>query len=230
LLRHYYDNVDHFICLTEFQKNILLAEGLPAGRVSVLPNLVRLDSKTPKQEKGGEYAAYVGRISPEKDIWTLLEAARGLNDIPFKFAGDYHRMPEVLKDKPMNVEFMGQLDAKEISMFYRNASMVVFATRCYEGFPSVLLEAMSHGLPIICSRIGGLPEIVEQGVNGLLYEPGNVAELTAHIQTLWKDGALSAKLGDEGKRRLKLKYNAEKIIDRIILIYEKEIADKKRKG
>ncbi len=229
ILRRFYDNVDHFICLSEFQKNILAGEGLPAGRVSVLPNLVRLNSEKPKQEKGRGYVAYVGRISPEKDIWTLLEAARGLGDTPFKFAGDFHRMPEVLKNKPINVEFLGQLGGNEITMFYRNAGMVVFATRCYEGFPSVLLEAMSHRLPIVCSRIGGLPEIVEEGVNGLLYEPGNVAELTVHIMTLWKDAALCAKLGEEGKSRLKLKYKADKIIDRIILIYEKEIADKKRK-
>lgn len=227
VLRRYYDNVDHFICLTEFQKNILTGEGLPAGRVSALPNLVCLNNEKPQKKNRGEYVAYVGRISPEKDIWTLLEAARGLGDIPFKFAGDYHRMPEVLKNKPVNVEFLGQLSAKEVPMFYHDARTVVFATRCYEGFPSVLLEAMSHGLPIICSRIGGLPEIVVEGVNGLLYEPGNSSELTARIQTLWKDTALCAKLGNEGTRRLKLENNADRIIDRIISIYEKEIADKK---
>lgn len=229
MLRRYYDNVDHFICLSEFQKNILSGEGLPADRVSVLPNLVRLHSEIPRGKKGDGYVAYVGRVSPEKDIRTLLEAAHGLADIPFKFAGDYHRMPEVMKNKPVNVEFLGQLGTNEIDRFYHNARMVVFATRCYEGFPSVLLETMSHGLPIICSRIGGLPEIVEEGENGLLYEPGSAAELTAHIRTLWKDAVLRAKLGEKGKDRLKLKYNAEKIIDRIILIYEKEIADKKCK-
>lgn len=201
MLRRYYDNVDHFICLSEFQKNILLGEGLPVGRVSVLANPVSFDKQIPPSplyKKGGAsfvkedagYVAYVGRISPEKDVFTLLEAARRLGDVPFKFAGDYHRMPEVLKNKPMNVEFLGQLGAKEIIEFYRNAKMVVFATRCYEGFPTVLLEAMSHGLPIVCSRIGGLPEIVEEGVNGLLYESGNVTELTARIQTLWQNPEL----------------------------------------
>lgn len=260
MLRRYYDIVDHFICLSEFQKKILVGEGLPAERVSVLANPLclsdplgddkRLDLprghhgptctfgdeivagmsvhppsippvKGGKYADDGHYVAYVGRISPEKDIFTLLEAARTLGDVPFKFAGDYHRMPEVLKNKPMNVEFLGQLGAKEIVEFYRNARMVVFATRCYEGFPTVLLEAMSHGLSIVCSRIGGLPEIVENGVNGLLYEPGNVAELMARIQSLWEDAALCEKLGEEVRRRFSANYNAEKLIDGIIGIYEK---------
>lgn len=256
MLRRYYDNVDHFICLSEFQKNILVGEGLPVDRVSVLANPVSL-SGTLEDEKGmdtglrrydekvlhsgmsdnwipasagmtkagfeqsGGYVAYVGRISPEKDIFTLLEAVRRLGDVPFKFAGDYHRMPEVLKNKPMNVEFLGQLTAQEIVEFYRNARLVVFATRCYEGFPTVLLEAMSHGLPIVCSRIGGLPEIVEEDVNGLLYEPGNVAELTARIQALWKDAVLSEELGYEGLRKMREVYAPDKLLARLLEIYNR---------
>ena len=167
------------------------------------------------------YVAYVGRISPEKDVSTLLEAAGRLGDVPFKFAGDYHRMPEVLKNKPMNVEFLGQLGAQEIAEFYCNARLVVFATRCYEGFPTVLLEAMSHGLPIVCSRIGGLPEIVEEGVNGLLYEPGNVVELTARTQTLWGDAALCEKLGNEGLRKMQAVYAPAKLLARLLEIYNR---------
>ncbi len=258
MLRRYYDNVDHFICLSEFQKNILVGEGLPVDRVSVLANPVsfagplvdekgmdtglrRYDEKVEHSgmsdewipasagmtkasfEQSGGYVAYVGRISPEKDIITLLEAARRLGDVSFKFAGDYHRMAEVLKNKPMNVEFLGQLGAKEIIEFYRNARMVVFATRCYEGFPTVLLEAMSHGLPIVCSRIGGLPEIVEEDVNGLFYEPGNLDELTARIQAFWEDAALREKLGNAGRQKLNAEYNADKLVDRIIGVYEKAI-------
>ena len=231
LLRRYYDNVDHFIFLSEFQKNILVSEGLPADRVSVLANPLSFDMKIPPAplykggnssfKDGGGYVAYVGRISPEKDIFSLLAAARGLGKIPFKFAGDYHRLPEVLKNKPMNVEFLGQLGAKEIVEFYRNARIVVFATRCYEGFPTVLLEAMSHGLPIVCSRIGGLPEIVEDGVNGLLYEPGNAAELTARIQRLWEDAALCDELGNEGLRKMREVYAPDKLLARLLEIYNR---------
>ena len=266
-LRRYLDNVDHFICLSEFQKNILVGEGLPAERVSVLANplsLAVLPREGRNLEKntgspidplgddsgmdlprghhgptgtfgddkglGGGYVAYVGRLSPEKDIFTLLNAARALSDIPFKFAGNYHRMPAVLENKPINVEFLGQLNAEEIASFYNNARMVVFATRCYEGFPTVLLEAMSHGLPVVCSRIGGLPEIVEDGVNGLLYESGNANELADRIRTLWEDAALSEKMGDKGRKKLEEKYDAEKLMDRLIGIYEKVARGRRTEG
>lgn len=283
ILRRYLDNVDHFICLSEFQKNILVGEGFPADRVSVLANPVSFDSKIPPDPlykrgscsddvkippsplyKGGEdlsegmtkvgqdvddtmkgmlvhppsipplkggkngddkgsggYVAYVGRISPEKDVSTLIEAARRLSDLQFKFAGDYHRMPEVLKNKPGNCEFFGQLNAKEIFQFYNNARMVVFATRCYEGFPTVLLEAMSHGLPIVCSHIGGLPEIVEDGKTGLLYEPGNADNLANCIKTLWYNPDLCAKLGEAGRQKMREKYDAEHLLDKLLGIYGK---------
>ncbi|MCG6533987.1 MAG: glycosyltransferase family 4 protein, partial [Syntrophales bacterium LBB04] len=124
-----------------------------------------------------------------------------------------------------NCEFLGQLDSEDILQFYQNARMVVFATRCYEGFPTVLLEAMSHGLPIVCSRIGGLPEIVDDGLTGLLYEPGNADELADCIRTLRHNHALCQKLGDAGLRKAREDYAADRVIEQLIEIYEKVITE-----
>ena len=226
MLRVYYDHVDHFLCLSTFQKDVLIKEGLPAERTTVLPNPMTFPGGVLGGNGSGDYVAYVGRISPEKDILTLVEAARRLGDVPFKFAGFYHRMPEVTKQKPNNCEFLGHLGAGDLDRFYRDARMVVFATRCYEGFPTVLLEAMSYGLPIICSRIGGLPEIVEDGKTGLLYEPGNITELTERIRMLWQNPALCRQLGDAGKRKLQEEYAADRLLDRLLVIYEKVIMER----
>jgi glycosyltransferase involved in cell wall biosynthesis len=182
-------------------------------------------SGVPSGSGSGDYVAYVGRLSPEKDILTLVAAARRLGAVPFKFAGSYHRMPEVTKQKPGNCEFLGQLDAEALAQFYHGARMVVFATRCYEGFPTVLLEAMSYGLPIICSQIGGLSEIVEDGKTGLLYEPGNITELTERIRMLWQNPALCRQLGDAGKRKLQEEYAVDRLLDRLLAIYEKVIME-----
>ena len=227
ILRRYYDHVNHFICLSEFQSNILVKEGLPANRVTVLPNPVSFTVEI-SSNGNGEYVAYVGRISPEKDVQTLIAAARKLGDLQFKFAGDYHRVPEVIKQKPDNCEFLGNLNAEKIAKFYNNARMVVFATRCYEGFPTVLLEAMSHGLPIVCSRIGGLPEIVEDRKTGLLYEPGNADELANCIRTLWQNPELCQKLGEAGRRKAREEYDADRLLDRLLGIYEKVIRENKK--
>lgn len=225
LRRRYYDHVDHFLCLSVFQRDLLIREGLPADRATILPNPMDLPGVEPGGPRGGNYVAYVGRISPEKDIVTLLEAARQRGDVPFKFAGSYHRMKEAAQHNPGNCEFLGHIDAENLDRFYRNARMVVFATRCYEGFPTVLLEAMSHGLPVVCSRIGGLPEIVEDGVTGLLYKPGNVAELTEKIRMLWEDPVLCRKLGDAGRQKLQEEYAADRLLDRLLAIYEKVITE-----
>jgi len=308
VLRRYYDHVDHFLCLSAFQKDLLVKEGLPADRATVLPNPVSfvaqdsgqkqetfaqvhktrnchsreggnpenemdprqahsgmtvggsptcpfgddrwMDSQQARSgltdewipasvtyrssttgmtisgfEQCGGYVAYVGRLSPEKDILTLIKSARKLGNVPFKFAGSYHRMPEVAKQKPENCEFLGQLDAEDLARFYRNARMVVFATRCYEGFPTVLLEAMSHGLPVVCSRIGGLPEIVDDGVTGLLYEPGNANELADRIRALWQNPVLCQKLGAAGLKKIQEQYDPGTLMDRLLGIYERVISE-----
>lgn len=238
ILRRYYNHVNHFICLSDFQKDLLVKEGLPADRVTVLPNPTRTlgyDKKMdPGQEHsgmtGGGYVAYVGRISPEKDVLTLIEAARRLGDLQFKFAGSYHSMPGVLKQKPDNCAFLGQLDSEALAQFYRDARMVIFATRCYEGFPTVLMEAMSHSLPVVCSRIGGLPEIVADGKTGLLYEPGNAGELADRILMLWQDPELCQRLGEAGRQKVREGYAAERLLDRLMGIYEKAIRDVKGEG
>jgi glycosyltransferase involved in cell wall biosynthesis len=226
MLRRYYDHVDHFLCLNAFQRDLLVKEGLPADRATVLPNPMSFPGGVSGGNGSGNYVAYVGRISPEKDTLSLVEAARRLGDVPFLFAGSYHRMPEVTRQKPDNCDFLGQLDAEDLTQFYRDARMVVFATRCYEGFPTVLLEAMSHGLPVVCSRIGGLPEIVDDGVTGLLYEPGNVDELADRIRTLWQDPALCQRLGDAGRRKVKEDYAVDHLLDRLLEIYKKVITER----
>jgi glycosyltransferase involved in cell wall biosynthesis len=230
IMRRYYDNVNHFICLTNFQRDILVKEGLPPDKASVLanplsftPNAINAINPTNANNARNAYVAYVGRISPEKDILTLIGAARRLGDLQFKFAGDYQRMPEAIKQKPGNCEFLGQLNTEDIGQLYHNARMVVFPTRCYEGFPTVLLEAMSYGLPVVCSHIGGLPEIVDDGITGLLYEPGNVDELADRIRTLWQNSALCQKLGEAGLRKVREDYSAERLLDRLLEIYEKVI-------
>lgn len=219
-MRSFYTHVDQFVCLTEFQRQLLVREGLPESRSSVIPNPTATSSRLGYgTASSGSYVAYVGRISPEKDVGTLLAAAARLPGIPFRLAGGYDRMPELVSQAPRNVCFVGHLDKAGLEEFYGNARLLVFATKCYEGFPTVLLEAMGYRLPIICSCIGGLPEIVDGGRTGLLYEPGNVAELTARIQELWGDPARCQELGRQGRRKLEQEYAPERLLERILEVY-----------
>jgi glycosyltransferase involved in cell wall biosynthesis len=178
------NNVRRFICLTQFQRDLFVREGFPAKKMAVVPNAIPSVWLGAPPHEGGEFVGYVGRVSPEKDVPTLLEAARRLPDIPFKIAGSYWRMPEQIRSTTPNVEFVGHLDLEALRDLYRRMRVLVFATRCYENFPVTLLEAMAQDVPIVCAKIGGLTEIVE----GAFYEPGNADDLVARIRESWNHG------------------------------------------
>jgi glycosyltransferase involved in cell wall biosynthesis len=222
-------NVDHYLCLTRFQRDILVKEGLPQDRVSVLTNPVEIKVAEQSVEMERDSVLFVGRVSREKGIASLFDAARVCSDIPFVVAGSWQAMSEASELAPGNVTLLGPVPSQELGALYEKARIFVLPSVWYEGFPTVLLEAMSHGLPVVCSRIGGLPEIIDDGVTGLLYEPGNVDVLADRIRTLWQNPALCQKLGEAGRRKVLEEYAADRLLDRLLGIYEKVIMEGSRK-
>ncbi len=222
-MRFYRDNVTYYYAQTKFQKQCLVDEGYPSKRISIIPNMIQADSEETKQ-KLGNYIGYVGRISSEKGILTLIEAAHRCSTLPFKFAGDYHGMPELVYKSPSNTEFLGFLDRKELKYFYQNCRILIFPSIWFEGFPNVLLEAMLNSIPIICSRIGGLLEIVDEDKTGLLFEPGNPDDLAKKITYLWEKPDDCQKMGTAGRDKVLNEYSSEKYYDRLMKIYKKAIA------
>lgn len=220
--RVFMDNVTVFCTLTEFQRRKLIKGGFPEDRIVVTPNMMEDDFKD-EDVKLGAYVGYVGRICPEKGIDTLMSAAITNGDISFKLAGDYSRMPYLLKLDTSNVDFLGHLNKEKCKEFYKAARMIVLCSECFEGFPVVLLEAMLHGKPVICSRIGGLPEIVDDGITGLLFEPGNTADLADKIRYLWKHTELCVKMGLAGRKKAKQEYNESKFYERLMAVHNKAL-------
>jgi glycosyltransferase involved in cell wall biosynthesis len=221
-LRLFLDNVTVFIALTEFMRGRLAAAGLPADRIVVIPNMAS-NTAAGLDGRPGEHVGYVGRVSPEKDIPTLLGAARMCPEIPFKAAGSYERMPHLVAEAPRNFQFLGHLDAGRLRQFYAGCRMLVLSSKCFEAFPTVLPEAMSHGKPVVCSRIGGLPEIVDDGVTGLLFDPGNAGELAEKVRYLWGRPELCRKLGEAGREKALREYSPQTHYERLVRAYQKAI-------
>jgi glycosyltransferase involved in cell wall biosynthesis len=214
-------NVAVFACLTEFQRRRLLAEGYPAERLRVVPNMCPTQAQTPPaRDEKGEFVAYAGRISPEKGIELLLSAAARLKSIPFHLAGDYDAVPALVRKAPANMSFLGRLDRPRLADFYNRSRLLVLSSTWFEGFPMVLVEAMVHAKPLIAPRIGGIPEIVDEGRTGLLFTPGDAGELTEKIRYLWDHPELGWQMGHAGREKALREYSSEKHYDRLMTIYE----------
>lgn len=207
-----------------FMRQKLIELGISADSIAVVPTYIHDDASPAGLTYPGEYVGYAGRLSPEKGVDILMNAARRCGEIPFEAAGSASElMGSVLKDLQGNVKLVGHLARDELRNFYARARFVVVPSRCYDTFPNVALEAMVYARPIIGSRIGGIPEIVEDGVTGLLFEPGNTEELASKIRRLWNNPQLCTKMGQAGREKALCDYGPEKYHERLMAVYEKAI-------
>jgi len=220
--RLYRRNVMLYMVLTSFQRQQLVQEGFPADRIDVIPNMVDSTETVPSTAVGA-YVGFVGRISPEKDIPTLMEAAKACPDIQFKAAGSYHGAPHIVDQRPSNFDFLGHLRKELLAPFYADGRIIVLCSVCYEGFPTTILEAMAAGKPVVCSRIGGLPEIVDDDVAGLLFKPGDARDLAEKIRYLWDRPDLCRKMGQAGREKVLREYSLQRHYDRLMAAYERAL-------
>lgn len=219
-------NITLFITASRFVKSRLTHAGFPKERMVVLPNMVKEVNSVIDSSKG-KYVAFAGRFSPQKGIETLLEAAHHTK-LPLQLAGDYSPMNHLIENAPKGTKFMGSLSPLQMVRLYRNARFVVVPSECLEPFGLVAAEAMSHGLPVIASKIGGLEEIIEDKVTGLLFDPGNAIELANKMKLLWNNPKLCQRLGKAAREKVIQDYNEDVYFERLIEIYNNAIEIRKR--
>lgn len=227
-LRLYHDNVSIFVALTQFAKRSLIAAGFADERIAVLPNMVSIPD-SPTDPSNGEYIAYVGRMGSEKGVDTLLAAASRLPELCVQLAGEGAAIGELVTKASRNVSFVGRLDRARIAAFYRKARFVVVPSKGFEMCPLVISEAMAHGLPIIASRIGGLPEMVEDGFTGFLFEPGNSQDLASKMKLLWESPDLCREMGRAGREKAIQEYSEDVYYKRLMILYRKALATSRSK-
>jgi glycosyltransferase involved in cell wall biosynthesis len=217
------DNVSMFIALSEFQKQRFITGGIPADRIEILPNISPSIDNSQRSGDLGNTISFVGRVSPEKGISTFINAACKLPQYSFAVAGSTNGMPEIVDNAPDNVAFHGFLSGRELDDFFHTSRIMVFPSNWFEGFPNVIAKAMAHGRPVIAAWIGAIPEIVDNSVTGLLFEPGNVDDLVEKIQHLWGNTELCRQLGKAGQKKARSEYSQKKYHDRLMSIYNKAI-------
>lgn len=217
----YRKNVAAFACITDFQRQKLIAAGYEAERVTVIPN--GIDAPTSYDLTGGNYVAYIGRLSYEKGYDLLIEVARRNPSIPFRFAGAKREQSDM--EIPGNVEFMGYLQKEELSDFICHSRFVVMPSRCYEGFPMAILEAACYGKPTIGPAHGGFTEIIGRGEQaiGALFDPNSLDDLERKVVSLWNRPDEIARLGEKAFEKLKREYSSEVIYQKWDNLFQKLI-------
>lgn len=182
--------VDRYIALTEFARQRFVRGGLPGERIVVRPNFL---TDVPAMGSGaGGYALYVGRLTAEKGVETLVDAWRGM-ELPLKIAGDgvlRPRLEEAARAHGSPIDFLGFKPRAEVLSLMQDAACLIIPSECYEGFPITALEAFATGTPIIAAAIGALDEVIAAPLHGIKFEPRNASALRAAVITLMTEPTL----------------------------------------
>jgi glycosyltransferase involved in cell wall biosynthesis len=218
-LQLYGRHANAVIALSRFARGHLLDYGFKPEQVTVLPNFSPLQAPA-VDVNNGEYVACASRLNSAKGIDLLHECARQV-DMPIRIAGTGDHAWN--NDAVGHVEYVGLLSRDEMLEFYSRARFVVVPSRWYEMCPLVILEAMSLGLPVVASDIGGLPELVEHDETGLLFREGDADDLAKQMQRLWSDSALRSRLGAAARRKAQVSYSPDAHFTALTDLYQRII-------
>lgn len=216
--------VDRYIAVSEYQKHQLVGLGVPADTITVLHNFTAVVDTPP--EFPGDYFLFVGRILKEKGVGVLLHAYAQLGNgaLPLKIVGTGSDMDEwfALADSlgiAARVEWLGYKSGYELEQLYRGSRVVINPSLLNETFGLTCLEAGAHGRPVIASRVGAFPEIIDDHINGFLVDPESVSGLAAAMRSLQQDQAAAFNMGKAGWEKAMRFFSASHHAEQLIEIY-----------
>jgi len=219
--------IDIYIALSEFSRKKFLRGGFPAEKLFVKPNFVHPDPGMSTDK--GDYALFIGRLSPEKRVSTVLEAWGQLGTaIPLHIVGGGPEAVQLEQQAGVqglsHVHFQGHLPREQALTFMRRARFLVFSSEWYENFPVTIAEAFACGVPVICSRMGAMEEIIDDGRTGLHFTPGDSGDLAEKVRWAWSHPERMQEMGMAARKEYENKYTAEKNYPMLMEIYRHAVA------
>jgi glycosyltransferase involved in cell wall biosynthesis len=214
-------NIDLFIAPSKFLRDKFIRYGIPEEKIYFLPNSVTLKPYTPQEDWG--YCIYVGALRRLKGVYTLLAAAKKMPSITFMIVGDgeeYDGLKQEIADKKLsNVKLKGHLSGQALYDIVGKARMLILPSEWYENCPMVILEAYALKKPVIGARIGGIPELVENNVTGLLFEPFKVEDLVKKIESIYYMPDIVQAMGEAGRKRMEQDFNTTRHYEGLMEAY-----------
>jgi len=219
--------VDAYISPSQFLKDKFAEFGFDKGKIYYMPNFFNVSKKSIKQSFREKYFLYLGRISGEKGIITLCEATKKagvrlkiLGEGPIKNELEQH----YVSDK---IQFLGYKTGKPLAHIREDAWFVVVPSEWYENNPFSIIESFADGVPVIGARIGGIPELIQEGKSGFMFTPKSVDELTDKLKIASKMSiAQRSQFGKNAKQFIKREYDPEKYYVNLMQIYKKVLKNK----
>lgn len=225
LLGTYAHKVDLFVALTDFAKQTFVRGGVPADHIVVKPNFLPQDPGL--GDGSGDYVLFVGRLSHEKGILTLLEAWRGIGErVPLHIVGDGPLSTVVARAAATmsGVSVLGRLSPSDVLSQMKRARYLVVPSELYETFGLVTIEAYATGLPVLASRLGALEEIVIDGSTGMHFEPSNADDLRAKVLALDARSYTLVAMRRHAREEFERRYGPEAGLRRLLDVYELALA------
>jgi len=224
--------IDRFITPSDFLRRKLIQGGFDPARVESVPNFVDLESHAGLPEK--DYFCYLGRLSHEKGLDMLIRAVAKIDKGRLLIVG---QGPEEENLKRLTaelgarrVEFAGYKSGAELTRILAESQFVVLPSRWYENLPFAVMEAFASSKAVVASAIGGIPEMVDDGVNGFLFPMGNVDALAGRLEKMLADRDLREKMGRRAREKAEKLYRRDGHYERIMAIYREVTAAKAAKG
>ena len=183
------DITDAYIAPSQFMSNIMKQNGATPDKMHVIYNFIDpaklklLNRRNHNEKNKHHFFAYTGRLSEEKGVGTLIEAAIRAN-VNLKIAGDGPIRDELerLASGYKGIVFLGKLNAEDVARLQCEADACICPSEWYENNPLAVIESLCAGTPVIGANIGGIPELISHGNNGLLFEHGNVEDLADKLR------------------------------------------------
>ncbi len=214
-------NVDRFLVLTEFARGRMIAAGLPADKIVVKPNFVADPGARPHAPSATGDVLFVGRLSAEKGVRTLLEAWRraDLADLRLVVVGGGALETELRMGNWPRVEFRGAVPVEEVRRLMLSARALVLPSECYEGMPMSVLEAYAAGLPVMASDLGAMTEIVGPLGPAWLVPPADPTAWAASLASLRSDDSLLDATGAAARRIWEARYSPSRALEYLLAAY-----------
>jgi glycosyltransferase involved in cell wall biosynthesis len=216
--------VDRFVVPSAYAAGQLAKLGLPPERIDVLAHYLPEEDLAERATAGdGGYALVAGRLSPEKGIDTAIRAAAAAG-VPVRIAGegpDAPALAELAARERASVEFLGRVPRAELSDLLAGAAMFLMPSRYHEFSPYAALEAMAAGVPVVATRLGGLPELI--GPERCL-PPNDPARLAERMRELWADHELRRTQGEALIARARERHSEERFIRELLSLYARVVS------